>query len=157
MATDVTQTAPAAKRPRERHGFNGLPLPVRILAVTLLLALAYALPLLRPPILTTNETDFGGVMFRVIAFALENAAHQGTYFNGLANTVEANCRAPDDLTRPLGDPLEGSVKTALDYLAGRSCTPISSAGQTTLALSNRRELLTPERPNTAQRETPGLF
>lgn len=43
---------------------------VRILVVTFLLVLVYALPLLRPPILTTNSIDFGGVMFRVIAFAL---------------------------------------------------------------------------------------
>ncbi|WP_395694599.1 branched-chain amino acid ABC transporter permease [Nocardioides sp.] len=43
---------------------------VRILVVTLLLVLVYALPLLRPPVLTTNSIDFAGVMFRVIAFAL---------------------------------------------------------------------------------------
>ncbi|HEV2797222.1 MAG TPA: branched-chain amino acid ABC transporter permease [Nocardioides sp.] len=30
----------------------------------------YALPLIRPPILTTNQIDFGGVMFAVAAFAL---------------------------------------------------------------------------------------
>lgn len=30
----------------------------------------YALPLLRPPLFTTNEIDFGGVMFQVAAFAL---------------------------------------------------------------------------------------
>lgn len=93
---------------------------------------------------------------RVIAFALENSAHQGTYFDGLANTVEANCRAADDVTRPLGDPLEASTRTALDYLAGRSCTAIAGGGQTALSV-NRRELLMPERPTTAQRETPGLF
>jgi branched-chain amino acid transport system permease protein len=43
---------------------------VKIAAVTLLLVLVYALPLLRPPILTTNSIDFGGVMFRVVAFAI---------------------------------------------------------------------------------------
>ncbi|MES2988285.1 MAG: S41 family peptidase [Pseudomonadota bacterium] len=92
---------------------------------------------------------------RVIAFALENSAHQGTYFDGLANTVEANCRATDDVTRPLGDPLEASTRTALDYLAGRSCTAI--AGQTARSNTRPLELLMPERPTTAQRETPGLF
>jgi len=30
----------------------------------------YALPLLRPPIITTNSIDFGGVMFSVVAFSL---------------------------------------------------------------------------------------
>ncbi|MBO9520404.1 MAG: branched-chain amino acid ABC transporter permease [Nocardioidaceae bacterium] len=41
-----------------------------MLWVTLLLVIAYAMPLLRPPIITTNSIDFGTVMFRVIAFAL---------------------------------------------------------------------------------------
>src|SRR3954463_3676852 len=50
--------------------YNAQPKIFRILVVTLLLVLVYALPLLRPPILTTNSIDFGGVMFRVIAFAL---------------------------------------------------------------------------------------
>jgi C-terminal processing protease CtpA/Prc len=95
---------------------------------------------------------------RVIAFALENAAHQGTYYNGLAGTMEATCQAADDVTRPLGDPLEASTRTALDYLAGRSCTRLATGGgQGALSVSNRRELLIPERPSTAQRETPGLF
>jgi branched-chain amino acid transport system permease protein len=46
------------------------PIFVKIIAVTLLVVFVYALPLLRPPILTTESIDFGGVMFRVIAFAL---------------------------------------------------------------------------------------
>ncbi|MGY2703950.1 branched-chain amino acid ABC transporter permease [Nocardioides sp. HB32] len=50
--------------------YNAQPKIFRILFVTLLLVFVYALPLLRPPILTTNSIDFGGVMFRVIAFAL---------------------------------------------------------------------------------------
>ena len=50
--------------------YQASPRPVKILVTTLLLVLAYALPLLRPPILTTNNIDFGTVMFRVIAFAL---------------------------------------------------------------------------------------
>jgi C-terminal processing protease CtpA/Prc len=97
---------------------------------------------------------------RVVAFATQNAARQGNYFNGLAGTVEASCRAGDDVAYPLGDPREASTKAALDFLAGRSCTPISG-GQTTLAQRSggaaARELLTPERPNTVQREVPGAF
>jgi branched-chain amino acid transport system permease protein len=46
------------------------PKMARILIATLILVVVYALPLLRPPILTTNSIDFGGVMFRVVAFAL---------------------------------------------------------------------------------------
>ncbi|WP_082006486.1 S41 family peptidase [Sphingomonas sp. ERG5] len=105
---------------------------------------------------------------RVIAFATQNAARQGDYFNGLAGTVEASCQAPDDIGHQLGDPLEASTRQALDFLAGRSCTPISPAavsasGQRTQAQAQRqaweseRELLSPTRPSTAQREVPGLF
>jgi branched-chain amino acid transport system permease protein len=50
--------------------YRAQPKIVKIVAVTVLLVFVYALPLLRPPILTTNSIDFGGVMFRVIAFAL---------------------------------------------------------------------------------------
>jgi branched-chain amino acid transport system permease protein len=50
--------------------YNAQPKAVKILAVTVLVVFVYALPLLRPPIVTTNSIDFGGVMFRVIAFAL---------------------------------------------------------------------------------------
>jgi carboxyl-terminal processing protease len=95
---------------------------------------------------------------RVIAFATQNAARQGNYFNGLSGTVEASCRAGDDVAYPLGDAREASTKAALDFLAGRSCTAIASSGQTSLALrTGARDLLTPERPSTIQREVPGAF
>jgi hypothetical protein len=95
---------------------------------------------------------------RVIAFATQNAARQGNYFNGLATTVEASCQAADDVTRPLGDPQEASTRAALDFLAGRSCTRISGTqGAQALRATAPRTLLAPERPNTAQREVPGLF
>ncbi len=101
---------------------------------------------------------------RVIAFALQNANRQGAYYDGLASIVEASCQAGDDLTHPLGSPLETSTRAALDYLAGRSCTTITAASgtQSAQALSVRvparpLELLTPERPDTIQREVPGSF
>ncbi|HEX8263337.1 MAG TPA: S41 family peptidase [Allosphingosinicella sp.] len=94
---------------------------------------------------------------RVVAFKTENAARQGEYFDGLASKVEASCQAGDDLSRPFGDPQEASIKAALDFLAGRACTRISSGGITTQAVRERRELLTPERPSTVQREVPGAF
>lgn len=93
---------------------------------------------------------------RVIAFATQNANRQGNYFNGLASNVEASCAATDDLSQPLGDVREASVKAALDFVAGRSCSAIGMAGLARVAAAPR-ELLTPERPNTAQREVPGLF
>jgi carboxyl-terminal processing protease len=95
---------------------------------------------------------------RVVAFKTENAARRGEYFDGLATEVEASCAAGDDLSRQLGDPQEGSTRAALDFLAGRSCTRIST-GATTQALRSRErpEMLMPEQPSTAQREVPGLF
>jgi branched-chain amino acid transport system permease protein len=50
--------------------YNALPKPIKILTVVVFALFVYALPLLRPPILTTNSIDFGGVMFSVAAFAL---------------------------------------------------------------------------------------
>jgi len=95
---------------------------------------------------------------RVIAFALQNANHQGAYYDGLANFVEASCQAGDDVTYPLGDPREASTRSALDFLEGKACTKITAGtGQSTLSVQNKRELITPAHPNTAQRETPGLF
>ncbi|HYI41818.1 MAG TPA: S41 family peptidase [Allosphingosinicella sp.] len=97
---------------------------------------------------------------RVVAFKTENAARQGDYYDGLATKVEASCAAGDDITRQLGDPLEGSTKAALDFLAGRVCAPISASaggGITTQAVRGTRELLVPERPSVVQREAPGTF
>ena len=99
---------------------------------------------------------------RVVAFATQNAARQGAYYNGLAPVMEETCQAYDDITYPLGDAREASVRQALDYLAGRSCTPIGGAAASasiarTRDVAARRDLLTPNRPSTFQRETPGAF
>jgi hypothetical protein len=97
---------------------------------------------------------------RVIAFATENGAHQGTYFNGLAPVMDATCQAGDDIARPMGDPLEASTRAALDFLAGRACTAIAAAppaGAQGLQAQRPRTLLSPARPDTPQREVPGLF
>jgi C-terminal processing protease CtpA/Prc len=90
---------------------------------------------------------------RVVALKIENRDHQGDYYNGLAGTVPETCRAGDDISHQLGDPDEAMVRTALDFLAGRSCTAIGAVGVQALP---RRELLTPERPHTtADIELPG--
>lgn len=105
---------------------------------------------------------------RVVTFAVQNAERNGAYYNGLASTVEATCQAGDDLTKPLGDAQEASTRTALDFLAGRSCTPINPATATADATASsksefpaggtiRRELLIPDRPNPTQREVPGAY
>ncbi len=93
---------------------------------------------------------------RVTAFRMVNAAAQSDYFGGLGPVVPVTCQAGDELTRGLGDPQEASVRQALDYLAGRSCTPFGS-GATTQSVGSQRTLLTPERPTPAQREAPGTF
>jgi phage gpG-like protein len=108
---------------------------------------------------------------RAVTFQTLNAAGQGDYFNGLASVMPNTCRAGDDLSRPFGDPREASIAAALDFLAGRACTPITgSAGSTAAAsgltpaqrtrigldLPKRRPLET-DTPNAAQREMPGLF
>ncbi len=93
---------------------------------------------------------------RVVAFKTENSERQGDYYTGLASKVEATCQASDDIQRPLGDPAEASVKGALDFLAGRTCTPIGAAGGQTAQAVRGRTLLQSERPNTAERDVPGL-
>ncbi|MFC3713314.1 S41 family peptidase [Sphingoaurantiacus capsulatus] len=96
---------------------------------------------------------------RVVAFSSRNSANSDAYYDGLASTVRRTCRATDDLTRPLGDAQESSVRQALDFLAGRTCTPIAT-GQTAMAAVEGRtklELLTPEDADVTQREVPGAF
>ena len=64
------------------------------------------------------------------------------------------------ILKPLGDPQEASIATALDFLAGRSCTAIGAVADTTAAAKaeapTARELLMPEAPSPAQLEIPGL-
>ncbi len=95
---------------------------------------------------------------RVVAFRTENASRQGDYFKGLASVFPKTCAAPDDITHQLGDPNESQIKAALDFLAGRACTAITSSdGQRALSVAPKRELFRPEQQTAAQHETPGLF
>ena len=101
---------------------------------------------------------------RVVAFATANASGAADYYSGLAPRIANSCAASDDLTFPLGDPREASVRAAIDFLAGRSCT--TRIGAATIGATASRgavgapvapEMLVPERPSAAQRELPGLF
>ncbi|MEC7533333.1 MAG: peptidase S41, partial [Pseudomonadota bacterium] len=89
-----------------------------------------------------------------------NANNRGDYYSGLASVMPRTCRADDDITRALGDPAEASVSTALDFLAGRSCTAIGAAPSPVAASAPaapaKRELLMPTAPSPAQIEIPGL-
>ncbi|MDP2129328.1 MAG: S41 family peptidase [Erythrobacter sp.] len=107
---------------------------------------------------------------RAVTFQTVNASDQGEYFTGLASVFPNTCRAGDDITRPLGDPAEASIATALDFLAGRSCAApitggtISVAGGVDQSQRSRagldlpeRVMVQPDQPNAAQFEIPGLF
>lgn len=107
---------------------------------------------------------------RAVTFQTVNAADQGEYFTGLASVFPNTCRAGDDISRPLGDPAEASIATALDFLAGRSCAApitggtISIAGGVDQSQRSRtgldlpeRVIVQPDQPNAAQFEIPGLF
>ncbi len=49
---------------------DGLPRPVKIALMVVLVVALYLLPLLNPPILTTPGSDFGAVLFTVAAYVL---------------------------------------------------------------------------------------
>ena len=50
--------------------YAALPRGARIALIVALAAFFYVLPLVRPPVVTTQQIDFGGVMFGIAAFAL---------------------------------------------------------------------------------------
>lgn len=104
---------------------------------------------LRPfiPVITVGSRTFGkpvgqysiefcDKVLAPVAFTLRNANGEGDFFDGFAPT----CPAPDDISRPLGDAEEASLREALAYLASGRCT---TSGQTPAvhAPSERRRLL----------------
>ena len=106
---------------------------------------------------------------RAVTFQTVNADDEGEYFGGLADVIPNTCRAADDITNPLGDEREASIATALDFLAGRSCTAISGSGAGATATTRdsaldgariapaERRPLPPFRPRPGEIEIPGLF
>ena len=65
MSTYIT-----VPRLRLRDRITALPKPVKILLWVCLALFAYLLPVIEPPIITTPDVDFGGVMFLVAIYAL---------------------------------------------------------------------------------------
>jgi branched-chain amino acid transport system permease protein len=63
---------PSIKLPWDRVGdaFSGWPKWAKWIAGILGVLLVYFLPIIRPPFITTPDTDFGGVMFSCATFAL---------------------------------------------------------------------------------------
>ncbi len=94
---------------------------------------------------------------RAVTFKTVNRDDQGEYFGGLADVVPNTCLANDDIFTQLGEPGEASIATALDFLAGRSCTAIAAEGVRTTQAAAARQLLQPDQPNAAQYQIPGLF
>lgn len=99
---------------------------------------------------------------RVVAFSTGNANGPGDYFSGLAPKIANNCAAADSLSFPLGDARETSIRTAIDFLAGRACTTRitgtgTAAGRSRAQALSEAVMLQAEQPSTAQREVPGLF
>lgn len=94
---------------------------------------------------------------RAVAFRTVNAAGQGDYYDGLASVMPNTCRANDDIFTQFGDPNEASIATALDFLAGRSCTAITAKDDTIAQRGGTTQILQPERPSAVQRELPGLY
>ena len=96
---------------------------------------------------------------RVVAFRSVNRDDNGGYYDGLASVMPRTCAAADDFLVPLGDPREASISTALDFLAGRSCSAIGAADKdgTVQARLPERELMMPSEPSAAQLRIPGLF
>lgn len=93
---------------------------------------------------------------RAVAFRTVNRDGGGDYYTGLASVMPRTCVAADSFTRQLGDPEEASVKVALDFLAGRSCTAIGGSGIGAQS-AGRYQLLRPRNPNAAQRDNPALY
>jgi carboxyl-terminal processing protease len=58
-----------------------------------------------------------------VAFATRNARNDSDYFAG----IPADCAAPDDVTRELGDPAEASLAESLQFLRTGRCTAAAAA------------------------------
>ena len=65
-----TTVAPPTAKTSIKERITSLPKPVKIALWILLVLLAYALPLLEPPFLSTPDSDFGGVLFLVTMYML---------------------------------------------------------------------------------------
>lgn len=71
------------------------------------------------------QVEFCDKMLAPVSFSLRNANGEGDFFGG----IPADCLAPDDIDRPLGDPAEASLREALTFAATGSCSAPSSTLQ----------------------------
>lgn len=68
-----------------------------------------------------------------VSFTIRNANGEADYFDGLQPT----CAAPDDISRDLGDPAEGSFAEALTYLRTGACSPRAAEASRTLRAADQ--------------------
>jgi branched-chain amino acid transport system permease protein len=66
----TSSSTPAGRRRSFRQRIDALPRPAKVGLMVLVALLAYALPVLEPPFITTPGTDFGGVLFTVAVYVL---------------------------------------------------------------------------------------
>ena len=71
------------------------------------------------------QVEFCDKMLAPVSFSLRNADGVGDFFGG----IPADCPAPDDIGRALGDPAEASLREALTYAATGSCSRPTSTLQ----------------------------
>jgi C-terminal processing protease CtpA/Prc len=67
--------------------------------------------------------EFCDKLMRPTAFRLENSLGDGDYFDGLPLTP--GCAAADDLSIPVGDPLDPNMVAAMGYLDTGSCPVVT--------------------------------
>lgn len=91
---------------------------------------------LRPfmPVTVVGDTTYGkpvgqygyrfcGKVLFPVSFTSRNAKNKGDFFGG----IPADCPAPDDLERDLGDSAEASLAEGLQYIVTGACSAASSA------------------------------
>lgn len=71
------------------------------------------------------QVEFCDKMLAPVSFSLRNANGEGDFFGG----IPADCPAPDDIGRVLGDPAEASLREALTYAATGTCSRATSTLQ----------------------------
>ena len=115
------------------------------------------------------KDDTAGCTREAQEFSAEKAAFDalGVQLLGVSRDTAAKHRkfaAKYDLTVPLGDPREASIRTAIGFLSGTACTSRiaeasagASAQRSGARVMTEPEMLTPDHPSVAQRELPGLF
>ena len=97
---------------------------------------------------------------RLVTFKNENALGQGDFYDGLAQTLQFACAAPDTLDKPLGDATEGMTAAAVDWLSTGACGPLipptTAARAKTGGLAARDRYPLPRNPSAAQYWLPGI-